>query len=110
MFPLEIKSPVSKDAIRLSHNSLEAVLEPLDGFRPVDAVGRTNLGLGPATTGNALSRSGPILISGELSGQTRGVINIHAAVEVHSVDTNCWIVLDTKIDVLADTESKVTSL
>ena len=34
----------------------------------------------------------------------------HAGIEIHSVDTNCWIVLDTKIDVLGNTETKVASL
>jgi hypothetical protein len=50
------------------------------------------VGLASATLGNTLTRSG------------------HAAVEVHSVDTNRRIVLDTKIDVFADTEAEVTSL
>lgn len=34
----------------------------------------------------------------------------HAAVEVHAVDTDGGVVLDTKIDVLADTEAEVTGL
>lgn len=34
----------------------------------------------------------------------------HAAVEVHAVDTDGRVVLDTKIDVLADTEAEVASL
>jgi len=38
------------------------------------------------------------------------LINLHAAVEVHSVDTNRWVVLDTKINVFADTETEVASL
>lgn len=38
------------------------------------------------------------------------VENLHADEEVHSVDTNTGIVLDTEIDVLADTESEVTGL
>src|SRR4051794_17296631 len=36
--------------------------------------------------------------------------NSHADEEVHSVDTNAGVVLDTEIDVLGDTESEVTSL
>ena len=36
--------------------------------------------------------------------------NLHAAVEIHSVDTNRGVVLDTEIDVFADTEAKVASL
>jgi len=34
----------------------------------------------------------------------------HAGVEVHSVDTNRRVVLDTEIDVFADAETEVTSL
>lgn len=35
--------------------------------------------------------------------------NSHAAVEVHSVNSNAWVVLDAQIDVFANTEAKVTS-
>lgn len=49
-------------------------------------------GLHAAAAGDALTRAG------------------HAAVEVHAVDTDGGIVLDTKIDVFADTEAKVASL
>lgn len=31
----------------------------------------------------------------------------HAAVKVHSVDTNCRVILDAQIDVLADPKSKI---
>jgi len=71
---------------------LESVLEPLDGLLALDLVGSSNVGLASATLGNSLARSG------------------HAAVEVHSVDTNRRIVLDTKIDVFAYTEAEVASL
>ena len=36
--------------------------------------------------------------------------NSHAAVEVHAVDTDTGVVLDTQIDVLGDTETEVTGL
>jgi len=36
--------------------------------------------------------------------------NTHDAVEVHSVNTNGRVVLDAQVDVLRDTETKVTSL
>lgn len=36
--------------------------------------------------------------------------NLHAAVEVHAIDSNRWVVFDTKIDVFADAEPKITSL
>lgn len=36
--------------------------------------------------------------------------HLHAAVEVHAVNTNTRVVLDTEIDVLGDTETEVTSL
>ena len=77
---------------RLSDDTLESVLEPLDGLLALDLVGSSNVGLASATLGNSLARSG------------------HAAVEVHSVDTNRRIVLDTKIDVFAYTEAEVASL
>lgn len=35
---------------------------------------------------------------------------LHAAVEVHSVNTDTWVVLDAQIDVLGDTETEVASL
>lgn len=52
----------------------------------------TNSVLHAATAGDALTGAG------------------HAAVEVHAVDTNRRVVLDTKIDVLADTEAEVAGL
>ena len=52
----------------------------------------TNLGLGTATLGDALSTA------------------THADVEIHSVDSNSWVVLDTEIDVLGDSETEVTGL
>jgi hypothetical protein len=36
--------------------------------------------------------------------------NLHAAVEVHSIDTDTRVVLDTQVDVLADTEAEVAGL
>jgi hypothetical protein len=36
--------------------------------------------------------------------------NLHAAVEVHTVDTDTRVVLDTEIDVLVDTETEVAGL
>ena len=35
---------------------------------------------------------------------------LHAAVEVHSINTNSRIIFDTEIDVLGNTETKVASL
>lgn len=36
--------------------------------------------------------------------------NLHAAVKVHSVDTNTRVVLDTQVNVFADTEAEVAGL
>lgn len=36
--------------------------------------------------------------------------NSHNAVEVHSVNTDCRVILDTQIDVFGDTETEVSSL
>lgn len=78
--------------IRLSDDGIEARLEPLDGVVTVDAVGGTDSALAAATANDTLTGAG------------------HAAVEVHAVDTNTGVVLDTKVDVLADTESEVAGL
>lgn len=55
-------------------------------------MGGTNGALHAAAAGDTLTRAG------------------HAAVEIHAVDTDGGVVLDTEIDVLGDTESKVASL
>jgi len=95
--------------LSLSDNSLEAVLEPsifhvsivlwsivvrniLNGLITLDLVVGTDGGLAAATLSNALSWSG------------------HAAVEIHSVNSDRRVVLDTEIDVFADTETEVSSL
>jgi hypothetical protein len=38
------------------------------------------------------------------------VVHSHAAVEVHSVNTNRRVILDAQIDVFADTKAEVASL
>jgi hypothetical protein len=78
--------------IRLSDDAIEALLEPLDGLVTLDAVAGTDGGLCAAAASDTLTGAG------------------HAAVEVHAVDTDRGVVLDTKIDVLADTEAEVASL
>jgi hypothetical protein len=79
-------------AKHLSDNTVESRLEPLDGLVTVDLVGGTNSALAATAAGDALTGAG------------------HAAVEVHTVDTNGGVVLDTEIDVLGDTETEVASL
>ena len=76
----------------LSDNTIEAGLEPLDGLLALDAVRSTNARLCAATAGDTLPTAR------------------HPGVEVHTVDTDGRVVLDTKIDVLADTETEVASL
>jgi len=76
----------------LSDNAFESVLEPLDSLIALDLVGGTNTGLASASLGNTLTWSG------------------HAAVEIHSVNSDRWVVLDTEINVFADTETEVASL
>lgn len=76
----------------LSDNTVEALLEPFYGLVAVDAVAGTDGALASAAASDTLTRAG------------------HAAVEVHTVDTDGGVVLDTKIDVLADTEAEVASL
>ena len=76
----------------LPDNSLEAGLVPLDNLLTLDAVGGANLGLATATLGDALTTA------------------THADVEVHSVNSDSWVVLDAEIDVLGDSETEVTGL
>jgi hypothetical protein len=72
-------------------------------------VAGTNGGLASATLGNTLTRSGPIACQHSSTASSYPLYS-HAGVEVHSVDTNRRVVLDTEIDVFADTEAEVASL
>lgn len=76
----------------LSDNAVEALLEPLDGLLALDLVVGADTALGAVTSSDALTLAG------------------HADVEVHAVDTDGGVVLNTKVDVLADTEAEVASL
>lgn len=58
-------------------------------FRP-DLVGRSNSSGSPLPPGHSVSGSA------------------HDDVEVHTENTDSWVVLDTEINVLLDTETKVT--
>jgi len=64
----------------------------LDSLNLVNLVRSSNLGLAPPAPSNTLSRSG------------------HAAVKVHSVNTDSRVVLDSQVNVLRDTETKVAGL
>jgi hypothetical protein len=94
----------------LSDNSLEARLEPFDGLLTLDLVRSTDVGLASATLGNTLARSGPTNSQHNSNHSRRCCGYSHAAVKIHSVDTNRRVVLDTKINVFADTETEVASL
>ena len=85
-------SPLKIAHIDLSDDTVEPLLEPLDGLVTVDAVAGADRALAAAAAGDALTGAG------------------HAAVEVHAVDTNRGVVLDAEIDVLADTEAEVAGL
>lgn len=84
--------PIAHCLKDLSDDAIEALLEPLDGLLTLDAVAGTDSALASSAAGDALTRAG------------------HAAVEVHAVDTDGRVVLDTEIDVLANTEPKVAGL
>ena len=79
-------------SICLSDNTLESCLEPLDGVVTGDLVASSNPGLSPTSSGNS------------------GTWTAHDGVEIHSVDTDRRIVLDTKVDVFRNTESEVAGL
>ena len=68
----------------------------------------TDLGLAATALGDVLTGTSPILSVACLGA---GVVkNSHAAVEVHAVDTNTGVVLDTQVNVLGDTEAEVAGL
>lgn len=98
----------------LPDDTVEAVLEPLEGLGAGDLVVGAEGGLAAAALGDVLTRTGPIKVS--LSLPPIHFISCsmeehsHAAVEVHTVDTNTGVVLDTQVNVLADTETEVTGL
>ena len=78
---------------RLSkNNTLESVLEPLDGILLGNLVGVADAALSDLAAGDA----------GTGAGQTNE--------EVHAVNAGGGIVLDTKVDVLVDAEAEVAGL
>lgn len=46
--------------------------------------------------------------SSSLSSRDSGTVSTHDNVEVHTVNTDTWVVLDTQVDVLVNTETEVT--
>lgn len=86
-----------------SDDTFEAILEPLDSLLLIDSMRSTNSGLASPSLRNTLARSGPI----ESAGSILENPDLHAAVKVHAVDTDGWVVFDAQINVFADTEAKV---
>lgn len=86
--------PLSIRRVRVfsADDGIEALLEPPDSVVAVDAVTGTDTALAAAATADALTRAR------------------HAAVEVHTVNADGGVVLDAKIDVLADAEAEVARL
>jgi len=78
--------------VHLSHDTLEAGLEPPDGVVLVDLVVLADLALAPSPLGDA------------------GAGARHAAVEVHAVDADGRVVLDAQVDVFRDAEAEVAGL
>ncbi|GAO47189.1 hypothetical protein G7K_1399-t1 [Saitoella complicata NRRL Y-17804] len=73
-------------------NTVVTGLEPTDGLSGVDLVVNTNATLAVLLLGNT------------------GSGTVHDDVEVHTVDTDSRVVLDTQVNVLLDTETEVTGL
>jgi hypothetical protein len=74
----------------LHNDTVVLLLEPLDSVCLAHSVVDTKRALGDLLLGDTTTWSGNLDI------------------EVHTVDTSAWIVLDTQIDVLLDTESETT--
>ncbi|KAH3687735.1 hypothetical protein WICPIJ_001286, partial [Wickerhamomyces pijperi] len=71
--------------------SIVLLLEPLDGIFSTGLVVVTNDGLGSLSSGDS------------------GTWSTHDNVEVHTVNTDRWVVLDTQVNVFVNTETEVTS-
>lgn len=76
----------------LHDDAVILVLEPLHSINLVHSVVDTNRTTGHLLLSNSSTRSGNLDI------------------EIHTVNTCAWVVLDTKIDVLLDTETEVSAL
>lgn len=74
------------------YNTIEFILEPLDGIFLLDLVAETDLGSADLSLGNT------------------GSLSCQADEEVHSVNSGGRIVLDTQINVFVDSESEVSGL
>ena len=85
-------APCLETTLVVEDDTIEPLLEPLLGFGLGYLVADTNLAGSDLSPGDTSTRSS------------------ENNVEVHTVDTSTWVVLDTKIDVFLDTEAKVTSL
>lgn len=96
-----------------THNAFEAVLEPFDRLLLVDPVGRSHLSLAASSLSHSLTRSSPSnqsVSSHPLPSKAHPRSNVHAAVEVHSIDSNRRVILDSKIDMFTNAESEVARL
>ena len=98
-------------------NSFKSILEPFYRLGLVDTVSSTDLALASSPFRNALAGSCPtdIIIVISISSldcpsqvpPSLTKNNLHAAVKVHPVDTDCRIILDAQIDMFADPKPKV---
>lgn len=94
-----------------SHDTLESGLEPLDGIILDHLVLFANLALASPSPRHVL----PVDSLHHASAlkklkYTSAESNSHAAVKVHSVDTNARVILDAQIDVFGDAKTKVPGI
>lgn len=71
--------PPTQGHTGLPHNTVEAVLEPLDGLVVVDLVVDTDLGLAAAALGDVLTGTGPI----QLVSSLKPTIQSHHQAKTH---------------------------
>lgn len=82
----------SGDLLARQQDPVILLLEPFHGFLLGDPVAETNAALLPAFVADTVTRSAQDYI------------------EVHAIDSNAWIIFDTKINVFLDPKSKVASV
>lgn len=100
----------SSFSTRLSHNTLETIFEPLDCVCVGYFMLLSDLGCASSSPCDTGAWSVPENSINLVFWESEFPSHSHAAVEVHPVDTNRRVILDSKIDVLADAKTKVASL
>lgn len=93
-----------------SHNPLESGFEPFGGIIFGHLVLLANLALATSPARDTGTWSAPSHHTHQPLDAPRIPSHLHAAVEVHPVDTDCRVIFDAKIDVFRDSKTEVACI